>query len=122
MRKLDEDLLICDMAETYGVLDYRCLPLTLSASLAYGLRSNSRIKIKMSGISYDMNQMMMAGMLDRLSLLVYAKTKDGQKGKNYPKMLVQQLTGNDGKEKVTGFKSGEDFMKMRAKILGGKDG
>ena len=122
MIKLDEDLLICDMAENYGVLDYRVLPLTLAASLAYGLRSSSRIKMKMSGINYDVNQMMMAGMLDRLSLLVYAKTKDGQKGRNYPKMLVQELTGNGDEEKVSGFNSGEDFMKMRAKILGGEDG
>lgn len=39
----DEDALICDLAETYHVLDYRSLPLLTAATLASGLRSDARI-------------------------------------------------------------------------------
>ena len=46
----DEEALICDFAETYGIYDYRKLPLKTAAILASGLRDNSRIKIKMSGL------------------------------------------------------------------------
>jgi len=39
----DEDALVCDLAETYHVLDYRMLPLKTAAALASGLRSDARI-------------------------------------------------------------------------------
>lgn len=39
----DEDALICDLAETYHVLDYRALPLKTAAALASGLRADARI-------------------------------------------------------------------------------
>ena len=43
MIRNDEDALICDLAETYHIYDYRSLPLRLVATLAAGLRDNSRI-------------------------------------------------------------------------------
>lgn len=39
----DEDALICDLAETYHVFDYRGLPLKTAAALASGLRNDARI-------------------------------------------------------------------------------
>lgn len=39
----DEDALICDLAETYNVLDYRALPVRTTAALASGLRADARI-------------------------------------------------------------------------------
>lgn len=39
----DEDALICDLAETYHVLEYRRLPLMTVAALASGLRAGARI-------------------------------------------------------------------------------
>lgn len=40
----DEDALICDLAETYQIYDYRSLPLQKVAVFCAGLRENSRIK------------------------------------------------------------------------------
>lgn len=43
MIRLDEDAVICDLAETYGVLNYRELPLQTVATLASGLHADARI-------------------------------------------------------------------------------
>ena len=47
----DEDALQCDFMETYGVLDYRTLPLHAAARLAVGLRRNSRIRQLEDGLA-----------------------------------------------------------------------
>ena len=49
MIRFDEDALICDLAETYHIYDYRSLPVKLVATLSAGLRDDSRIKLKAAG-------------------------------------------------------------------------
>jgi hypothetical protein len=118
MIKLDEEALICDLAETYQIYDYRKLPLTKVAIFASGLRNDSRIKMKASGQLVPLDTLLLAGISDRLSTLVWFKTEDGQKGKNRPTMLVEYLTGkadNDREEVV--FNSGKDFEKMRSELI-----
>lgn len=112
MIKLDEDALICDLAETYNILDYKKLALNKLAILACGLRDDSRIKLKMSDNILSPNQLLLAGIQDRLSLIVYSKTKDAEKGINYPKLVFDNL-----ENKIDGFTSGEDFMKERERIM-----
>lgn len=112
MIKLDEEALICDLAETYNILDYKKLALNKLAILACGLRDDSRIKLKMSENILSPNQLLLAGIQDRLSLLVYSKTKDAEKGINYPKLILDILENN-----ISGFSSGEDFMKERERIM-----
>lgn len=43
MLATDEDAFICDMAETYGVLNWRALDVRLAGTLAAGLRPFARI-------------------------------------------------------------------------------
>lgn len=112
MIRLDEDALICDLAETYNIFDYKKLALNKLAILACGLRDDSRIKLKMSENILSPNQFLLAGIQDRLSLLVYSKTKDAEKGINYPKLILDNL-----ENKINGFSSGEDFMKERERIM-----
>lgn len=45
----DEEALICDLAETYQIFDYRSLPVRTVATLSAGLRGHSRIKTKLRG-------------------------------------------------------------------------
>lgn len=108
MINTDETAVICDLAETYGVLNYRQLPATLAAALCVGLKADSRIKMKMNGrkVPYELELLM--GAVDRLTMLVYAQTKDGQKGRNKPKLLLDQLYQD--KEKALGFSSGADLL------------
>lgn len=119
MIKIDEAALICDLAETYQIYDYRRLPPTMVAVFSCGLGPESRIKMKLSGQKVPLDTLLMAGINDRLSLLLWAKTKDGQKGKNRPESLVDALTGEKQikTDEIVSFDSGEEFEKSRAKLL-----
>ena len=126
MIQTDEDALICDLAETYGIFDYRQLPVDQVAVFAFGLRDDSRIKLAMTNSKVPFETFLLAGVLDRLSALVWFKTTDGQKGINKPVMVAQELTGKtkakESKEMI--FDSGKDFEEYRQQILekiGGED-
>ena len=53
MIETDESALICDFAETYHIYDYRALPVSYAATLAYGLRSDSRIRLKLGEVKEE---------------------------------------------------------------------
>jgi hypothetical protein len=95
----DETALICDLAETYGILDWRALPLKTAAALSSGLRENSRIKMKIAGVQADQETLLLAAAVDRLSLLVWAKTKDGMNGRNKPDSIYEQMIRRPEEEK-----------------------
>lgn len=118
MLKVDESALLCDFAEYYRLYDFDTLPALTVATLAMGLREESRIKMKLSGQKYTMKEILLMGILDRLTLLVYAKTKDGQKGKNYPKLLCDEFH-EKAEDKLEGFSSGKAFDAMRERLLKG---
>ena len=120
----DENALICDFAETYHILDYKWLPLTLAAALASGLRDESRIKMKLSGARIDKTTALLAAAVDRLSMLVWAKTKDAEKNKNRPKSMLALLLKQDGpKDDLEKFDTAEEFEAARKRIIqgGGKN-
>ena len=113
----DEEALICDLAETYGIFDYKALPLKLVATLSVGLRENSRIKMKLSGIKTSTDIMLLASAVDRLSLLVWAETEDGKNNVNRPKSILGILTGNEEKSDIVTFNTIEEFEAERERIL-----
>ncbi|GGN54834.1 hypothetical protein GCM10007971_13010 [Oceanobacillus indicireducens] len=121
MIKTDEEALICDLAETYQIYDYRQLPTTRVAVFACGLRDDSRIKMKLSGQLVPMDTLLLAGISDKLSMLVWFQTEDGQKGKNRPTSLINLLTNSkeESKKDVVVFDSGEDFVKTRNQLMVG---
>src|SRR5690625_3994155 len=121
MIDLDEDALICDLAETYQIYDYRQLPPLRVAVFSCGLRNDSRIKMKISGQSVPIDTLLLAGISDRLNTLVWFQTKDGQKGKNRPPSMVDMLSNKNTestRDMVT-FNSGEEFERMRKGLIGG---
>lgn len=103
MLSMGEDLLKCDMAETYHIyiIDWYDPPFPLSylADLAAGLDEDSRIKRKIANIKITFDQMLQALIIDKLSVLVWQRTKDGAKGRNFPESIYQKLTGLDEKKK-----------------------
>lgn len=117
MIALDEDALICDLAETYGIFDYRALPVTLVATLSVGLRENSRIKMKLNETRVSTDTMLLASAVDRLSLLVWAKTEDGQNNVNRPKSILGILTGNEEETEIISFNTPEEFEAERERVL-----
>lgn len=118
----DEDALICDMAETYGIFDLYALPAQLAATLAVGLRDDSRIKIKMSGMKMDFNKYIIAALFDKVNWLCWTKTKDAQHGTHVPESILDLLLQTDRKsdtaDEYVVFDSPEAFEKARQDLLG----
>jgi len=108
-------LIICDLAETYQIYDYKRLPLQTVAVFVLGLRDDSRIKMHLSGQQYGTDTVLLSGILDRLSWLSWTKTKDAQKGVNQPKSIMAMFVKSQ--KEPDGFESGEDFIKERERII-----
>ena len=118
MINLDEESLICDLAETYQIYDYKRLPLQLVAVFSCGLRENSRIKMKLSQQTASIETMLLAGISDKLGILLWAQTKDGQKGKNRPISILGKVLNLPKKRKEeVAFASAEEFESTRNQLL-----
>lgn len=61
---------------------------------------------------------LLAAGVDSLNTLVWQNSKDGAKGRNKPKSILEIITGNDKEEKVVAFSSAEEFEKRRKELLG----
>lgn len=121
MLTFDEDALICDMAETYGVFNLFELPPQLAATLAVGLREDSRIKVKMSGMKMDFNKYIIAALFDKVNWLCWTKTKDAQHGTHVPESILDLLLQTDKQnapDEFMVFDSPEAFEKARQDLLG----
>lgn len=114
-----ETALICDFAEYYHVLNWRGLPLETAAALAAGLRDDSRSVMQINKSKVQQNTALMALMADRLGLLLWSKTKDGQKNRNRPMSIFDALLDDKPKEKMKTYATGADFEAARRKILKG---
>lgn len=117
MMDLDEDALVCDFAETYQIYDYRSLPLQLVATLAAGLRDNSRIKLLQAKAPADLETMILATIADNLSLLRAGMSKD-----KHPKpFLFTEAIWEEIRKKsnrVLSFDTPEAFEEALARIKG----
>ena len=117
---LDEDALICDFAETYHIYNIYQLPVDYIATLAIGLRDNSRIKMKVSGLEVDIKSLLLAHIADNTAINFWAKTKDAEKGKNRPKSFVKILTEKiDLSKQPKEFLCGADFDREWERIKNG---
>ena len=120
MIQTDESALICDLAETYGIFDYRALPLRTVAALACGLREDSRIRMAVTGQKISAEIALMATVADRLGLLVWMQTKDGQKNRNRPESILERLTRKEKqKDDLETFPTPAEYEAARMKILNG---
>lgn len=109
MLKINEEAVICDLAETYNIYDYKSLDLNYIAILVLGLRDNSRIKLQMADMSVTLDQMLLGALVDRLTLLLCG-------GKDTPNLITDIFSKKES-EKIRGFDTGEEFLKEREKIL-----
>lgn len=115
----DRDKLVCDLAETYGVFDMRALPVETLATLASGLRADSRIRMHLSGSAMPQTELLLAAAVDRLSLMLWARTEDGRKGVNKPRSLVAILSGKEPVQPAEqGFQTAEEYETAWERITG----
>ena len=115
--EFDEAALICDLAETYHIYDYRSLPAKLVATLSAGLRENSRIKMRMAGAPASQETILLATIADRIELFRYGFS---DQKKDPPPLLVDILygTAKQGADGVMSFDSVSDFEQTLARIKG----
>lgn len=112
MLNMGEDELICDLAETYGILNYEELSPSLVATLSVGLRDNSRIKMKITGHKLSLEQMLMSLMVDNLQFIAWSKTKSATKNQNKPESVFRRLMDMDdskNKDELMSFETPEEF-------------
>ena len=113
---VDRDALICDLAETYHIYDYRAFPPHYIAILAVGLRDDSRIKMKISEQRLTLDQVLLASTYDKIAQLVWLNSKDGSEGRNRPKSVLLELT-KEPKESEYKSMSPEEFEQIREQKL-----
>lgn len=119
MIHLDKTSLICDLAETYGIYDYRSLPVRTTAALASGLRDDSRIKTKLRGGKAETDTDVLIGLVnDRLADLLYHIGAYKKRPDSVALKLIGVEEGSvrEGK-KVKAFSSGEAFEKAYKRLL-----
>lgn len=119
----DEDALICDLAETYGIFDYRALPVKLLATLSAGLKPDSRICLSMENAKRPAVEILLAGIADRLGHLNWMFSEDGRQGRNHPQSVLDVLLGNQTSEEngpIMAFDTPEGYeAAMQAAKRGG---
>lgn len=123
MMAKDRDALICDLAAEYGILDIKGLPVSTLATLSVGLRDDSRIKRKMSGIDLALNDQLLAVVADRLGHLIWMLGKDSNT-ENHPESILEALLG-DGDSKTSqavSFESPDQYEEAWTRITGVKHG
>ena len=111
MIRTDRAALICDLAETYGVLDYRALPARLLATLAAGLRDDSRIRLKLSGRTVTREETLLAAAVDRLTSIAWLLGAVCPMRPDPPRSVLKALLGQEdgtAKENV-GFATPEEY-------------
>lgn len=114
----DENALICDLAETYHILDYRSHSVQLIATLSAGLRENSRIKLRISEMPVSQETLLLATIADRVEMFRYGFAD--QKKNDAPVSIVETLYGNTKKNTkgVKGFDTADEFESALAKLKG----
>lgn len=119
MLHIDRNALLCDLAETYNIYDIKAHPATRIALFSAGLRDDSRIKMKISGAKANNELLLLAHAVDRLSILVWQNTKDGQKGKNRPKSIADAIINGDNIKhiKTSGYDTPDAFMAAYQTII-----
>lgn len=113
----DEDALICDLAQFYGIFDYRKFPLQTVATLTEGLPFSSRTKTRLSGLSVPLDTFLLAMAVDNLALLCWLNSADGAKGKNKPKPITESLKIKEPIKDTGRFADADAFEAMRLKLL-----
>lgn len=115
----DENALICDLAQTYHIFNYKELPINTVATLSVGLSDDSRIKKKLRNVQSLPAYLVDAFIVDALNILIWQNTADGSKGENRPDSILQKMLGESEESDMLTFASGDDFEKYRKELING---
>ena len=108
MLSVDRDALLCDLAETYHIYDMRELPVKTLAALSFGLREDSRIKLKMAGMTYIPPMFLLASICDNITMLRYNLL--AQEGDKLPTLFTDRILGKVKEDDTVGYQSAEELQ------------
>lgn len=121
MINVDEDALTCDLMETYHIANWREMDMLFIATLAVGLKEDSRIKKKISNTKLTLEQGLLALLVDAVRINNWLHTKDAQKRRNMPPSIYKKLMGLDDEKNKTyelrHFDSIESFEEWHKKRM-----
>lgn len=121
MMNIDKNALLCDLAETYHIYDYRSLPLHMVGIFACGLREDSRIMMKVMGVKVNTIQTLLALIADNTRLIAWLQSSDGEKGINRPKPLLAMMSEEKYSENnIETFENGQQFDDEWNRLTGGE--
>lgn len=121
MIETDESALVCDFAETYRIYDYRALSVSYAATLAHGLRSDSRIRLKLGEVKEEVPCFISAAKAaDCLTLLVNSLREEPDER---PAMISDIIYGREQKKKprADSYDSGSEFLAAWNEKTKGRD-
>ena len=115
MLSIDRTAVICDLAETYQIYDYRRMPQRTVATLACGLKADSRIKTKMAGVKIlPPNSLLYALIVDELRVIRYWIMGDK---KNKPVFITDMMANGLPEKETKGFSTADEFEAKRREII-----
>lgn len=79
------------------------------ATLACGLSEDSRSKRRLTGARIKLDTLLIASLVDRVSVLAWRQTRDGQRGKRPPESVVRMLLAPPKVREELAFDSIEAF-------------
>lgn len=113
----DRDALLCDLAETYHIYSFGSVPVMTLSALCAGLPDDSRIKMKMLGLTRIAPTLLWVQLTDTLTTLSHALC--AKEGSPMPTLFHDIMTGKQKeKEKPKGFDTFEAFEEARRRIIG----
>lgn len=116
MISTDENALICDLAETYHIFNYKSLPVFTVATLASGLRDDSRIKLKMNKQLASNTDLLLSVIADRLGLIISFLNGEPMES-FFIDSVFEDLEVPKRKSNVEQFHTVEEFEAARAKFI-----
>ena len=99
----------------------RQLPPLRIAVFLYGLRKDSRIKLRLAGLEYTLTEQLLVGIFDKVNWLQWANSKTAKDGGEPPEPLAFKLFGGDAdRSDITAYNSPEEFETQRRRIIEGR--
>ena len=110
---MEKDALICDLAETYRIYDWRSVPVFLLATLVSGLGENSRIGKIRDGRKVSIEAYYTAELCDMLETLIMGLSGKESTANRTETLLIQKEVKKETTYTV------EEFEKLRSQIMKG---
>ena len=83
----------------------------------FGLRDESRLKMKLANRKVSDQKILLSIIADNLNLLLWSKTKDGQRNRHRPKSIFNTFINIEQKEEYKVFYDSHEFMKERESLM-----